>query len=298
MTTPIKAFWWSPRRDLRTLAHELRDHAPAWSRLAVGRGRAFTNHGDELSELVLTEALGRRVRWAPLGREDVVAIGSAIVPYLTRGGVGRIWGTGLHTPDVPAERAAAIRDRVLAIRGPLARAALGLPDSTQIGDPGLLVRSLRPGLPRARRRGTVLVTHFTSHMTAGERRTISAIRSTGVRLLTATLAPADMLAELGAAEHVMSSGMHGVILAHALRTPATLVSLKSPAATEAAFKYRDYHQSVGLDVRPTPWTSVLERDGQSVARQRGERDLAIADARIDALVDGLLRSAAPLRSGH
>lgn len=298
MTTPINAFWWSPRRDLRTLAHELRDHAPAWARLAVGRGRAFTNHGDELSELVLAEALGRPVRWAPLGCEDVVAIGSAIVPYLTRGGVGRIWGTGLHTPDIPADRAAAVQDRVLAIRGPLARAALGLPQTTQIGDPGLLVRSLRPGLPRARRRGTVLVTHFTSHMTAGERRTISAIRSTGVRLLPATLRPEDMLAEIGAAEHVMSSGMHGVILAHALRTPATLVSLKSPAATEAAFKYRDYHQSVGLDVHPTPWTSVLERDGKSAARERGEQDLAIADTLIDELVEGLLRSAAPLRSGH
>jgi len=298
MPSPINAFWWSPRRDLRTLAHELRDHAPAWSRLALGPGRAFTNHGDELSELVLAEATGRPVRWAPLGREDVVAIGSAIVPYLTRGGIGQIWGTGLHTPDVPEGKAAAIRDRFLAIRGPLARAALQLPETTPIGDPGLLVRSLRPGLPRARRRGTVLVTHFTSHMTAVQRRTIAAIRSTGVRVLPATLTPSAMLAELGAAEHVMSSGMHGVILAHALRTPATLVSLATPAASEAPFKYHDYHRSVGLDVRLTAWNGLLTEQGRSRARALGERDLETADHRIDELVEGLLRSSAPLRSGH
>lgn len=296
MATPIKAFWWSPRRDLRALAHELRDHAPAWVRLAPGRGRAFTNHGDELSELVLREALGRPVEWAPLGREDVVAIGSAVVPYLTRGGIGRIWGTGLHRPDVPDEQVAPIRDRVLGIRGPMARAALGLPDTTPLGDPGLLVRTLRPGLPSARRRGTVLITHFLSHMTRTDVRTIATLRSSGVRVLPATLTPSEMLTEIGAAEHVLSTGMHGLILAHALRTPATHVSLRTPAA-DAPFKYHDYHRSVGLEARPVAWTTVADAVGRAAAHECAARDLEVADGRIDDLVEGLFRSAAPLRSG-
>ncbi|MFJ4219640.1 hypothetical protein [Curtobacterium luteum] len=296
MTNPIRAYWWSPRRDPRTLAHELRDHAPAWLRLAPGRGRAFTNHGDELSQLVLREALGRPVRWTPLGKEDVVAIGSAMIPYLTRGGNGLIWGTGLHTPDVPVDTAARIRGKVLAIRGPLARNALGLDESTPIGDPGLIVRGLRRGLPRARRRGTVLVTHFTSHMTRSQRSAIATLRAAGARILPATLPPAVMLEELGSAEHVMSSGMHGVILAHALRTPATLVSLRDPDGERASFKYHDYHQSVGLSANVTGWGSLVDRAGRRAAHDLGEADLDRADRRIDELIEGLLAASRPLRS--
>ncbi|MBA8988805.1 hypothetical protein FHW23_000037 [Curtobacterium pusillum] len=296
MLAPLKAFWWSPRRDLRVLAHELRDHGRAWGRLLAGPGRAFTNYGDELSELVLREALGRRVAWAPLGREDVVAIGSAMGPYIARGGVGRIWGTGLHTPDVPAASAELIRHRVLAIRGPLARDAFGLHQDTPLGDPGLLVRALRPGRPAGRRRGTVLITHFTSHADRQQREAIAAIAACGVRVLPPTLSPAAMLDEIGAAEHVVSAGMHGIILAHALRTPATLVSLRPRTPSDVAFKYHDYHRSVGLDVHVTGWRSLVSSTGRSAARMQGERDLEVVDARIDDLVDGLLAAAAPLRS--
>ena len=296
MTTPINAFWWSPRQDLRTLAHELRDHAPAWSRLAVGRGRPFTNHGDELSALVLREVLGRPVRWAPLGHGDVVAIGSAMVPYLSRNGRGRIWGTGLHTPDVIVDEASTFRDRVLAIRGPLARDALGLDPSTPIGDPGLIARILRPGRPRARRSGTVLVTHFTSHGRRTDRSAINALRSVGLRVLPPTLHPDEMLREIGAAEHVVSAGMHGVILAHALRTPATLVSLGAVDPQPASFKYHDYHRSVGLEARTTHWSMLVSPAGLSASHEAGEADLVRADGTIDTLVTGLLAAAAPLRS--
>lgn len=296
MTAPIRAYWWSPRRDPRTLAGECRDHGGAWARLLGDPTRAFTNHGDELSELVLREAFGRPVRWAPLGREDVVAIGSIMVPYLTKGGVGLVWGSGVHTPDVAPSRTAGMAERVLAIRGPRARAALGLPDDTPLGDPGLLARVLRPRTgPRS---GTVLVTHFTSYATAGERARIRAFRAAGVRIVLPTTAPDEMLRIVAGADHVISAGMHGVILAHALRTPATLVSLKEPRPTEPTFKYHDYFESVGLSAGLTPWAEVLDERSRSRLRDAAVRDLARADARIDDLVEGLLRAGAPLRSTH
>lgn len=296
MPRPVHAFWWSPRRDPRVFAHEVRDHGGAWVRLGLAGGRALTNHGDELSALVLREVLGRPVRWAPLGREDVVAIGSAMVPYLSRNGRGLIWGTGLHTPDVDIDEASTFRDRVLAIRGPLARSALGLDASTPMGDPGLIARILRPGRPQDRRSGTVLITHFTSHARRTERSAIGALRSTGVRVLPPTLTPDEMLREIGAAEHVLSAGMHGVILSHALRTPATLVSLGAAGTGSPSFKYHDYHRSVGLEARTTRWSSLMTPAGLRAAREVGNEDVLRADGAIDALVSGLLAAAAPLRS--
>jgi len=296
MTRPLRAFWWSPRRAPRTLLSECRQNGVAWAHLGWPVGRAFTNHGDELSQLVLREATGRTVEWAPLGREDVVAIGSLLVLYLRQGGVGQIWGSGIHAPEVSDADRARVADRVLAVRGPLARTTLGLPETTQLGDPGLLVRGFTPRAPR--RAGSVLITHFTSHRTAEERARIRAVRAAGVRILPPTLAPEEMLREIAGADHVMSAGMHGVILAHALRTPATLVSLKSPHPTSAGFKYHDYHQSVGLSPRLVPWTDIIDAGGRARELDIAAGTVATVDARIDALVAGLLEAAAPLRSGR
>ncbi|WFR67143.1 hypothetical protein P9139_00215 [Curtobacterium flaccumfaciens] len=115
-------------------------------------------------------------------------------------------------------------------------------------------------------------------------------------MLPPTLTPSDMLVELGSAEHVLSAGMHGIIVAHALRTPATLVSLRATSSSVPSFKYHDYHRSVGLDAVLTPWQAVADAAGQRDSRARAERDLLTCDDRIDELVDGLFRSAAPLRS--
>lgn len=296
MSAPLRAFWWSPRRDPRTMLSELRHNGAAWGRLALPLGRAGTNHGDELSALVLEEATGRRVQWAPLGREDVVAVGSILVPYLRHGGTGRIWGTGVHTPEISGPDAARIADRVLAIRGPHARTALGLADNTPLGDPGLIVRSM----PRRRRAraGTVLVTHFLSYRNASERSRIRAARAAGIRVLPPTLAPRDIIDEIASADHVLSAGMHGVILAHALRTPATLVSLRTPHPARVAFKYRDYLHSVGLPARAASWASAADPVWRRALLEQAATEVECIDARVDGLVDGLFAAAAPLRSGH
>lgn len=296
MTAALRAFWWSPRRDSRTMLSELRHNGSAWARLALPLSRAGTNHGDELAALVLEEATGRPVQWAPLGREEVVAIGSIVVPYLRHGGTGLIWGTGVHTSEISGPDAARIRDRVLAIRGPRARAALRLADETPLGDPGLIVRAVpRNACARA---GTVLVTHFLSYRTAGERARIRAARAAGIRVLPPTLAPRDMIDEIASADHVLSAGMHGVILAHALRTPATLVSLRDPHPATVAFKYHDYLDSVGLPARAAAWSRAVDPVERRALLDRAAADVERIDAPIDRLVDGLLAAAAPLRSGH
>lgn len=294
MTTDLNAYWWSPRRSPRVLAAEVRAHGSAWLRLLNPPSRAFTNYGDELTGLVLSETFGRSVRWAPLGREDVAAIGSILVPYFANGGRGLIWGSGLNQPIVTPDRAARVRERFLAVRGPRTRAALGLDGAVQLGDPGLVVRTLRPRSPR--RSGKVLIPHFTVYRTAQGRRKISELVAAGYRVAEPTLDPAVMIDTIGSAESVVSSGMHGVILSHSLGTPASLISFADEVPAEPAFKYLDYHDSVGLDARISSWSDFLDDSRAAAEIDRARQDIELVSPTIDSLVEGLLAAARPLRT--
>lgn len=294
VTNELLAYWWSPRRAARVLASELRAHGPAWAHLLRPVGRSFTNFGDELTRLVLSETFGRPVRWAPLGREDVTAIGSIVESYVEHGGRGLVWGSGLSRPTITPARAAPVAGRFLAVRGPLTRDSLGLDPSLQLGDPGLVVRSLA-SRPRPRS-GTILIPHFTVYGTRTGRRKISALAAAGHRVMPPTLAPAEMIAEIAGAESVISSGMHGVILSHGLGTPATLVSFADRVPATPDFKYHDYHESVGLPPRMRSWTTFLERTATSIrAVDLARHELSEIDSRIDTLVNGLLEAGRPLR---
>lgn len=294
MPKDLNAYWWSPRRSPRVLAAEVRSHGAAWARLLRPARRGFTNYGDELTGLVLSETFGRRVRWSPLGREDVAAIGSILVPYFASGGRGLIWGSGLNEPVVPPEKAAAVRERFLAVRGPRTRSALGLDESTPLGDPGLVVRTLRPRATR--RSGKVVIPHFTVYRTPAGRKRISALVAGGYRVAEPTLDPATMLETISTAESVVSSGMHGVILSHSLGTPASLISFADALPTAPAFKYLDYYDSVGLEARISSWSDFLQGSRPSAELELARRDIEIVSPRIDTLVESLLAAGRPLRS--
>lgn len=295
MTKDLEAFWWSPRRSPRVLASEIRAHGHAWARLLRPASRAFSNYGDELTQLVLQETFARRVRWAPLGREDVVAIGSILVPYFTSGGQGVIWGSGLNKPIVPIERASEIRDRFLAVRGPSTSAALGLDESVPLGDPGLIVRALRPAT--GRRSGKLLIPHFTVYSSPAGRRKMSELVAAGYRVAEPTLSPDSMLDAIRSAETVVSSGMHGVILSHSLGTPASLISFADQVPLRPDFKYLDYHESVGLNARITSWKAFLNAETAKSESQRAHDEIEAISSTIDKLIEGLLLAGRPLRAG-
>lgn len=295
MPSPLRAYWWSTRREPRTLAIELRDRAASWTRTAWPAQRAFTNHGDELNTLVLPLMLDRPVRWAPLGREDLIGIGSVLGLYMRHGGRGVVLGSGAPEADILPADVASIADRFLAVRGPMTRSLLGLSDGVALGDPGLVVRTYGI-VPGARRRGRLLVPHFHAYGTTRGRRILQEFRTQGYRVMSPTTAPHEMVRAIGRAESVVTSGMHGMIIAHALRTPVTLVSLDDDDPRMPGRKFRDYAASVGSAGRVSRWRDAVVRS--SAARLDA---LAVAEdesisATVDDLVDGLLAASRPLRA--
>ncbi|GAB2977628.1 polysaccharide pyruvyl transferase family protein [Frigoribacterium salinisoli] len=292
MTTEIAVHWWSPRHSPRLFLRELKDHGIAWTALRSPLSRAMTNFGDALNEVLLARVTGARVRWAPLGSEDVVAIGSVLVPYLTQGGVGLIWGSGLNREVTAQERSALDPAKVLAVRGPGTARALAVPDGTPQGDPGLLTRSFADG---RRRSGAIVIPHFTVFQSAGARSRLRQLAAAGYRVVPPTTDPLDMIDAIQGAEQVLTSGMHGLILSHALRTPARLISLAETAPAAPAFKYRDYFSSVGRPAHLIPYQAFLDDDERRVQHDAAVEESEAVDASVDDLVEGLHRAVEPLR---
>lgn len=254
--SPLRLYWWSPRHSFRTFRSEARHNLIGWASLGGGR-RAMTNYGDELSPRILEAVTGRAVRWARLGQEDVVAIGSVLANYLSVGGRGLVWGSGLNRPlkDLGL-RAPDDQSRFLVVRGPMSRVEFALPEEIPVGDPGLLSQLLltRSNEPK---KGAVIVPHFTVFNSRSGRARVSSLRRAGYRIVEPTSHPADMIRQIGSADHVFSSGLHGIIVAHSLDRPARLISF-ADSAPPVSYKYRDYFASIGqLKPQISPFADLL-----------------------------------------
>lgn len=282
----LHLFWWAPRRSVR-LARPERQNLPAWSRLALRTGRPFLNFGDELSRAVVAEAAGLPVDWAAPERAELVAVGSVL--EIAAGAPGRVtvWGTGLRGDPTPDRREVLLSniERVLAVRGPRTRDALGLPADTPLGDPGLL--AYRHVTRAARPREVLVIPHFTQWNTGAGRQQVAAAAGAGLRVVEPSVAPLAMLRRIAAAQFVYSASLHGVIVAHALGVPAQLLRAEEVRPPEPLWKYEDYFDSMALPVEWSSWGEVLGRPRDSaLVDLRGDQAPDIRD-RAHALGEGL-----------
>jgi pyruvyltransferase len=250
---PIGLFWWSPRRVLRDCGFELKTHPSAWLRLLAATGRFMSNFGDELSRDVVGHLTGRGVRWAAPHEADAFAIGSVLQIALKVARPGaQIWGSGLREGLVP-ENSRLAGVSVLALRGEQTRAALGSTNDV-LGDPGILaVEAL--GAPGGPRGGMGYVPHFTDYGSAGRRGLIAQARTRGFSVICPARPVAEVLAECARHDLILSSSLHGLVLADALGVPA-LAAVPGRGATEPRFKYQDYESIYGITDRPVELTRV------------------------------------------
>lgn len=219
-------------------------------RLLVNYAR-IDNFGDKLTVPLLRELSDISLPvWALPRHAQLIGVGSILGgnrPDRTRvpsGYRGFIMGTGMMF-DVPGPDLT--RARILAVRGPLTAAACGLnPDKVQLGDFGLIADMLDPDTravtgPYAGL--DLVVPHRVDKLLAAAHPDKVFISLEGRHQ--------NVLQAYRGASSVITSSLHGLILADAMGIPACWAPHDSVLGD--GFKFRDYGLSLGETIKPNEY---------------------------------------------
>ena len=199
------------------------------------------NFGDFLSRPVVSLMLARHgLTLDDETREprQLLAIGS-ILHFACDNAV--IWGSGVNG-KIPPDRYRFSALDVRAVRGPLTRHFLvgrGIAVPEIFGDPALLLPYLMPGR------------FFPSHMEGpafvpnlNDMPVLPSLRLDGIPVIAPTQSWNSCVAAILRRSLVLSSSLHGIVIAEAYGIPARYVRVSE---RESLFKYRDYYAGTGRE---------------------------------------------------
>lgn len=190
----------------------------------------YSNFGDLLNPL-LVRGGAIAPTWAQLHEARLFALGS-LVESIPDGFDGHVWGTGLigdHPRTLPDAR-------IWAVRGESTRERLDLPPSTPLGDPGLLAPELYP--KPAPSGHIALVPHWNQK----DEPWVRDLVDQGAKLVDPQRSPARVIADIASARAVVSSSLHGLIMADAYGIPAAWYAPEPFHG--GTFKVRDYESAL------------------------------------------------------
>lgn len=216
-----------------------------WARRQEGPG----NFGDELTALLFERLCGMTLEWVEREEAELFGAGS-IVERIPRGFAGYVVGSGCWF-DGPIELDGA---RVLALRGVLTARLAGL-HPPLLADLGLVAPDLVPRLSRHRdvEVGTVRA--------GGDPRPAAGLA------LDPLGDPLEMIREASRCRRIVSSSLHGLILADALGIRNMWDPY--PVVADSGFRFRDYASGFGERIEPYSWR--LADQGQVAAKQAALR---------------------------
>lgn len=194
---------------------------------------SIRNFGDELGPWILSKYGIASVLRQP-EHAQLVSVGS-ILHTLPQTFHGLIWGSGSingHPTNLP-------RATVLALRGELTKAALGPSRAVVLGDPALLTSRHVDQPPTTTTLG--IVAHY-AHRRSAAFRALQKKNPGDVRIIDVQRRPAEVVKDIAACQSVLTSSLHGLIIADSFGIPAGWV-IEEPTLTGGDFKFRD-HESV------------------------------------------------------
>lgn len=193
-----------------------------------------TNFGDELSIALVERIVGKSVRQAEIQQCKLLAIGSVIQFAKNR---DVIWGAGMNGNDLKRNCFPFEYLDVRAVRGPLTKkflSNLGISAPSIYGDPALLLPYFFPEfkLSSIPKYDYVVIPHLSE---------VSLF--TGVENVVLPTEPWEQVIEkILQSKFVISSSLHGLIIAEAFGIPARMLRV---TYNEPDFKYLDYYLGTG-----------------------------------------------------
>lgn len=208
--------------------------------------REKENYGDLLSKYLIEKISGKKTRfvhpkkqaWYKTNKANLLAIGS-IIHHASKDSV--VWGSGIIDHEQQLQKA-----DFRAVRGPRTREyllKLGYDCPEVYGDPAILLPDYyHPSISKKYKLG--IIPHYHDYEKALK---IFAGRE-GVKVVDLlTLDVEATTREILECERILSTSLHGLIVAHAYRIPAVWVKISNKIFGND-IKYTDYLESVELDI--------------------------------------------------
>jgi pyruvyltransferase len=138
------------------------------------------------------------------------------------------------------------RAKLLAVRGPLTRERVTHANPLVLGDPGLLAGRLLPIRPPVRYR-LGFVPHYVDQGNP-QLANLSRKHVDRFRVIDVRCSPAEVVAEIASCEAIISSSLHGLIVADALGIPSAWHYVERVLGN--GFKFRDHFGVIDRELPP------------------------------------------------
>jgi pyruvyltransferase len=247
----VRAYWWKGKKQVQ-------------------------NWGDWLTPLLLSRFAHVEPIWTERGKAAVVCVGSVLGHIVGPWFKGTVLGAGklFYEQSVPHDA------QVLALRGPLT--ARNVPGTFAIGDPGLLADELVQ--VETKLYDLCIIPHWSDKSLAKDKRFTQYDHVT----IEPTWAPLEIIRTIAESRKVVSSSLHGLILADALAIPRRFEVTADWSTDGGYFKVRDHNEAVGL---PFVIGKLQEADANRVADRKTDlKDAFKAYAK--SVVDGAFHEGA------
>ena len=202
------------------------------------------NFGDILSEVILREVWGTEpVRVSASFSGKALGAGS-ILHRAVPGDV--VWGSGL----IQRQKFDGRGIQFAVVRGPRTRSCIDGDVREQYGDPGILLPTFYTPRPLGRRYDIGVVPHAVDKdaMALGDSEVLSIdIEEHDWRLTVDRIAACDI---------IISSSLHGIVVAEAYGIPAVWVQ-PTDGLKGGAFKFHDYYEGTDRDAKLADWHAGL-----------------------------------------
>ncbi len=199
------------------------------------------NFGDGLAPLLLEHFADVEVQWSPVSHAQIASVGSILehIPPLWDGvimGSGRLLETSrLHLQQMRS----GVTAKIVSLRGPLS--AKGIPGSYTLGDPGVLADEL-VGLQK-KQWDLGIIPHFSDSELVPRFKALIPSTSS-IRVIHPSGDPLTVLREIGACRRIVTSSLHGMIVADAFGIPRRVEYTHAMDKDGGDFKFRDYSASI------------------------------------------------------
>lgn len=206
--------------------------------------REVPNFGDAIAPFLLERFAEIDVEWDTISRSSVATVGSILehIPPLWDGvvlGSGRLFeNSRIHLKSA----------NVLALRGPLSARGVVGHGEIALGDPGLLAADLVG--PQEKKWHLGIVPHWQDDELVERFKPLIPKQFT-VKVIEPSGDPLDVIREIGACRRIVTSSLHGMILADAFGgIPRRVEICEKMAKDGGIFKFRDYSLSIKAPFEP------------------------------------------------